>query len=265
MPVSQLEGLRVGWDSIGDGPAVVVFNGIGADRSSTAQTAAWLAAEGFRAITLDNPGAGESERSGRRCSTGLLADVAAALLDSLGVGQAHLFGHSMGGAISQELALRRPDLVASLQLHCTWGRADPYLAALFESWGRLAEAIGPVAVWEHMLLWAMTPAVLRRAPGGRARQWLELIAGAPALSADGFRDHVRACVAHDAIDRLGGVTAPTLVTAGEFDSVCRPDHADALRAAIPHASYHVWEGVGHLPFVEAPAAFGEAVLAFLRR
>ena len=264
MPVSQLEGLRVGWDSIGDGPAVVVFNGIGADRSSTAQTAAWLAAEGFRAITLDNPGAGESERSGRRCSTGLLADVAAALLDSLGVGQAHLFGHSMGGAISQELALRRPDLVASLQLHCTWGRTDPYLAALFDSWGRLAEAVGPVAVWEHMLLWAMTPAFYDAHPEV-VQQWLELIAGAPPSSVDGFRDHVRACVAHDAIDRLGVVTAPTLVTAGEFDLVCRPDHADALRAAIPHASYHVWEGVGHLPFVEAPAAFGEAVLAFLRR
>jgi pimeloyl-ACP methyl ester carboxylesterase len=79
------------------------------------------------------------------------------------------------------------------------------------------------------------------------QQWLELIAGAPPSSADGFRDHVRACVAHDAIDRLGVVTAPTLVTAGEFDLVCPPDHADALRAAIPHASYHVWEGVGPSP------------------
>ena len=121
-----------------------------------------------------------------------------------------------------------------------------------------------MAVWEHMLLWAMTPAFYDAHPEV-VQQWLELIAGAPPSSADGFRDHVRACVAHDAIDRLGVVTAPTLVTAGEFDLVCRPDHADALRAAIPHASYHVWEGVGHLPFVEAPAAFGEAVLAFLRR
>jgi len=43
------------------------------------------------------------------------------------------------------------------------------------------------------------------------------------------------------------------------------DHADALRAAIPDASFHLWEGVGHLPFVEAPAAFEETVLAFLRR
>ena len=101
MPTSQLEGLRVGWDCIGDGPAVVVFNGIGADRSSTAQTAAWLAAEGFRAITLDNPGAGESDRKGEGCSVVVMADVVAALLDSLGIGQAHLFGHSMGGAISQ--------------------------------------------------------------------------------------------------------------------------------------------------------------------
>jgi len=264
MPVSQLHGLRIGWDDIGDGPAVVVFNGIGADRATAAPTAAWLVAEGFRAVTLDNPGAGESERAAGSCSIGLMAEVAAALLDSLGIEQAHLLGHSMGGAISQELALGRPDLVTSLQLHCTWGKTDAYLAALFESWGELADAIGSAAVWEHMLLWAMTPAFYEANPDV-VRGWLGLIADGPPSSPAGFRDHVQACVAHDAIGRLAAVTAPTLVTTGERDLVCRPDHGAALHASIPHSSYRVWEGVGHLPFVEAPAAFGEAVLAFLRR
>jgi pimeloyl-ACP methyl ester carboxylesterase len=264
MPVSQLHGLRIGWDDIGDGPAVVVFNGIGADRATATPTAEWLVAEGFRAITLDNPGAGESERAAGRCSIRLMADVAAALLDSLGVEQAHLFGHSMGGAISQELALRRPDLVASLQLHCTWGRTDEYLAALFESWGKLVEAIGSVAVWEHMLLWAMTPAFYDENPDV-VRGWLGLIADGPSSSPGGFRDHVNACVAHDAVARPAAVTAPTLITTGERDLVCRPDHAVELRASLRHSSYHVWDGVGHLPFVETPKAFGEAVLAFLRR
>jgi 3-oxoadipate enol-lactonase len=263
MPVSQLLGLRIGWDSVGEGSAVVLLNGLGADRASAAPTATWLAAEGFRAITLDNPGAGESDRAARDCSIGLMADGAAALLDSLGVERAHVFGHSMGGAISQELALRRPDLVESLQLHCTWGRTDSYLAALFESWGRLVDALGPAAVWEHMLLWAMTPGFYQANPGV-VRDWLALIAGGAPSSAEGFGDHVRACVAHDAIGGLPAVTARTLVTTGELDLVCRPDHAAALHVGIPHSSYRVWEGVGHLPFVEAPALFAEAVVAFLR-
>ena len=269
MPVAELEGLRVGYDTFGDpgSPAVVVFNGIGADRASTAGTAAWLAGEGFRAVTLDNPGAGESERAGERCSIRLLAAVTAGLLDLLGTGPAHLFGHSMGGAVAQELALRRPDLARSLQLHCTWGRTDPYLAALFHSWGELAGAagVGPVAVWRHMLLWAMTPEFYAAAPEV-VDAWLATIAGGPPSSAEGFRDHVRACIAHDALDRLAATppAVPTLITTGERDLVCRPGHADELRAALPHATFHVWEGVGHLPFVECAAAFGPVVLDALR-
>ena len=209
MPVSQLEGLRVGWDYIGDGPALV---------SSTA-SAPIVHRPLSRPPGWPRRGSARSRstiRAQERASAaagaarhGLLADVAAGLLDSLGVGQAHVFGHSMGGAIAQELALRTPDLVASLQLHCTWGRTDPIWPRLFGVWGRLAAAVGPVAVWEHMLLWAMTP-VFYDAHPEVVQQWLELIAGGPPSTADGFRDHVRACVAHDAIDRLGVVTAPTL-------------------------------------------------------
>ena len=121
-----------------------------------------------------------------------------------------------------------------------------------------------MAIWEHMLLWAVTPPFYDAHPEV-IEEWLESITANPPCSVEGFRDHVRACVTHDAIDRLGGVTAPTLLTAGEFDRICRPEHTDALRAAMPHASSHIWEGVGHLPFVETPVAFGETVLAFLRR
>jgi 3-oxoadipate enol-lactonase len=263
VPIAELAGLRVGYDAVGEGVAVVVCNGLGADRSATAATAQWLASEGFRAVTLDNPGAGESERAGERCSIALFAAVAAELLDLLGTGPAHLFGHSMGGAIAQELALARPDLVRSLQLHCTWGRTDPYTAALFTSWGELADAVGPVEVWRHMLLWAMTPEFYAASPEVVAG-WLGMIASGPPSSAEGFRDHVRACVAHDALDRLGAVTVPTLVTAGERDLSCRPAHAEELRAAIPHASFHVWQGVGHLPFVESPAEFASVSLDALR-
>jgi pimeloyl-ACP methyl ester carboxylesterase len=267
VPVAELCGRATGYDAFGEAgrPAVIVFNGIGADRSSTRDMAGWLGAEGFLGLTLDNPGAGESERAGEACSIALMADVAAALLDHLGTGPAHLFGHSMGGAIAQELALRRPDLVASLQLHCSWGRTDRYLAALFAAWGEIAGAVGPVAIWRHMLLWAMTPAFMGANPE-LVEAWLGTIAATAPSSAEGFRDHVQACIAHDALDRLAAAppAVPTLVTWGDRDLVCRPDHAEELRATLPHATFHVWEGVGHLPFVESPAAFGPVVLGALR-
>ena len=147
----------------------------------------------------------------------------------------------MGGAIAQELALNRPDLVASLQLHCTWGASDPYTAALFESWGELASApgIGPVAVWRHMLLWAMTPGFFAASPE-LVESWLATIAGGPLAR------------------------VPALVTWGSRDLICRPAHGEALAAALPHAGRRVWEGVGHLPFMEQPGEFAAAVLGALR-
>lgn len=265
MPVDELLGGQVGWDALGEGPAVVVLNGIGADRASTAGLAGWLAGEGFRAITLDNPGAGESGLGGAPASIALFAEVAAALLDRLGTGPAHLFGHSMGGAIAQELALRRPDLAASLQLHCTWGRTDPYLAALFASWGELVGAVGPVAIWRHMLLWAMTPGFYGAAPEV-AEAWLATIAEHAPSTVEGFRAHARACAAHDALDRLRAAppACPVLVTDGELDRVCRPEHADQLCEALPAAARHTFPGTGHLPFVEQGAEFAAVVIAALR-
>ena len=62
----------------------------------------------------------------------------------------------------------------------------------------------------------------------------------------------------------GLASVPTLITFGDRDLVCRPDHAADLRAALPHATVQAFEGVGHLPFIEAPAAFGAAALGALR-
>lgn len=81
-------------------------------------------AEGHKVIAYDHRGMGGSTPSENAVSMRSLADDAAALLEALDVGPAHVIGWSLGSAVAQELALNHADKVASLVLYGTWGRGD---------------------------------------------------------------------------------------------------------------------------------------------
>ena len=92
--------------------------GWGGDHTSWAFQIPALAAE-FDVVALDNRGAGQSDAPDRSFTLADMADDVVALMDELGVRTAHICGASMGGMIAQELALRHPERVLTLQLHCT--------------------------------------------------------------------------------------------------------------------------------------------------
>ncbi len=99
--------------------------GWGGDHTAWAFQMPAFAAE-FDVIALDNRGAGQSGAPDARYTIGGMADDVAGLMDQLGVRSAHICGASMGGMIAQELALRHPDRVLTLQLHCTTAAVDGY-------------------------------------------------------------------------------------------------------------------------------------------
>jgi pimeloyl-ACP methyl ester carboxylesterase len=79
----------------------------------------------------------------------------------------------------------------------------------------------------------------------------------------GIGRQTEAFLAFDALDRLGAVTAPTLVLVGEQDILTPPWAARELAAAIPGATLHLLAGGGHGFMWEIPGPFNRAVLAFL--
>jgi 3-oxoadipate enol-lactonase len=62
---------------------------------------------------------------------------------------------------------------------------------------------------------------------------------------------------------LPRLRCPTLCLAGEHDAITPPDELRAAARAIPGARFSAIPGAGHLPCLEAPAAFDAALLAFL--
>ena len=245
----------------GAGEPLVLVAGLGAKGTS------WrpfleTAARHFRVLTFDNRGSGRAPAASPSVAIRDFADDLLRLLDALGLERVRLVGRSMGGMIAQELVLRAPERVTRLVLVSTAARADAHLQRVFELWAELAERGVPAELRHRAaLLWCLGARAL--AEEGAAAAYLQRKS-----RADRPRDYAlqaRACAAHDALDRLGGLGVPTLVVGGSDDRLTPPAHAEALARAIPAAELAIVHAAGHLPYLEAPSAFAAGVLEFLWR
>lgn len=274
-------GIELEVEEQGEGEPLVLVMGIGA------QLVHWpagfceqLAGRGFRVIRFDNRDAGLSTQldhagvpdfklAGARALLGLsvpapytLRDMAGdvvGLLDALGLPRAHVVGISMGGMIAQELALARPDRLATLTslasspgpwfvprpaaLGALIGGPPPRCPAEAEERGlRVMRGIGsPHYPLDEAEVRAFSAAVFARAsrPQGFARQLVAILA---------TPDRTRA---------LARLRVPTLVLHGGCDPLIPVACGRKTARAIPGAELVVLDKLGHdLPQAEWPALVG---------
>jgi pimeloyl-ACP methyl ester carboxylesterase len=123
-----IDGTRLRVLDAGSGPAVVFIHGLGAWMYAWRATLKPVLAAGHRVIAFDNRGFGFSERPDSGYSNAAYARLLVALLDSLGVAEAVLVGHSMGGAVAARVALDHPQRVRGLVLIAPagYGVSEPW-------------------------------------------------------------------------------------------------------------------------------------------
>ncbi len=199
--------------------------------------------ERYRVIAFDNRGLGGSERGEGPISVASMAEDASAVLEALEVPRAHVRGWALGSAVAQELALAHPDQVASAIMYATWGRADGFQRSVMAAL-RLPYAVRDKAA-------AMTVSGLAFSPQALDDPALEQMMAAmlPAFPQDEDLMQVTveqwdADLAHDTLDRLGSITAPTLVIVGEQDRLTPTWQSKAVADAIPGARYELVTGPG---------------------
>jgi pimeloyl-ACP methyl ester carboxylesterase len=259
----QVGDIAVAVQEYGAGEPLLVINGTSQSLGFWVDTAqVW--AGSYRVITYDLRGMGGSERGSGAISVASLAADAAALLDALEVPRAHVLGYSLGSAVAQELALAAPEKVASLVLYCTWARTDGFqramITGLAHPWrtGDLEAALGALGV-------AFSPQLLDSPEfGGLIEQLLPLFPSTPEQIRT-TAEQWDADLAHDTLDRLGDITAPTLVIAGEQDLLTPPWHGRQVADAIPGARHHLFTGPGssHALGVERAEEFVPMVAGWL--
>ena len=179
-------------------------------------------------------------------------------MDRLGIEKADLFGVSMGGMIAQHFAADYPDRLHKLVLAVTCPRPNPILTESIEEWVSLArrgDAAGFMESNVHRIY---------SEPYYHRNKWLTPIVGVLTRpkSYDRFFVQARACLTHDAFDRLGTIQAPTLVIGGAKDKTLGVQASLDMAFAIPSARLKVYPDWGHGVYEEAPD-FNETVLNFL--
>ena len=265
MPTTRVGDLEVVWDVAGPtaGDSVVMINGVGAVRGSWYLQVAALA-ERYRVYTYDNRDVGETGPGEDLSPYGIsrFASDAAGLIEALERRPVHVIGASMGGAIAQELALARPDLVRSLQIVCSWPHTDPWLAEVVLQWRSLFSAMGSFDWTRNTWVWVFTYRWFRD-PEKTAGLRRSAESYPYPQTAEMFARQCDAVVSFDARDRLGAIGVPTHVIAGEEDIFTPPRFSREIAAAIPGSRLTILPEVGHGMFWETPEAFNGALVEFL--
>lgn len=230
------------------GPVVVLIHGAGGSHLDWPAELRRL--PDTRVAALDLPGHGRSAGAGRN-SIGAYRAVVSAFLDALDLTRVVLIGHSMGGAIVQDMALHAPTRLAGIVLVATGARlrvAPELLESLADDPMRAVDFIitheyGPDAPEQLVRL-------------GRAR----LMETPP----DVLRGDYIACNAFDMMTELGYIRLPTLIIGGSVDQMTPPKYLRFLAEHIPGAQLRLIEGSGHMVALEQPAVVAQAVADFLR-
>ena len=179
-------------------------------------------------------------------------------MDQLDIEKADLFGISMGGMIAQHFAADYPDQLRKLVLAVTCPRPNPILTDSIEEWVSLARQGDTTGFMESNVRRIYSDTYYRK------NKWLTPIVGAltKPQSYDRFFVQARACLTHDAFDRLAAIQTPTLIIGGAKDKALGVQASYDLASSIPGAQVKIYPDWGHGVYEEAPD-FNKTVLNFL--
>lgn len=258
------DGVRLHYEAIGrrSSAPVLMIQGLGADKHLW-DLQRYVFATRYRVIAHDNRGAGRSDKPFGSYSLEQMADDAIAVLDHAGVETAHVIGASMGGAISQVLAIMHPQRIRSLSLVCTSCSNHQWRRDLLSSWADVARDQGMGAMTAQAARWVIGPRSLRRM--WPAFGWLGPIA--TSRPSHGFTAQVQAILAADDTlrDQLGAIDVPTAVIVGNQDVLTPRGDSEELADLIPTAELSVLSGAAHGLMIEHATTFNRVLGDFLGR
>jgi len=228
-----------------DGAPIILLHGFGGDRQTWLNIQTGLAPQ-KRSLAFDLPGHGEALDWPKIGHAGISAKAVSQSLEALDLKRVHLVGHSMGGAVAALVALRSPELVASLTLLAPGGFGPEINHRLLRRYAAATDAAEMEVLLEQFFGWefklpkflAKTAAESRARPGGAATL--------SAIADEIIDGSVQKTLPRD---EMAALPMPIKVLWGTQDRVLPTRQAHKLPGIV---ATHIFERVGHMVHLEIP-------------
>lgn len=261
-------GHPIAFETRGAGPPLLLVAGTGYPAATWPPGILEPLAARHTVLTFDHRGTGSTPSSAEPYSTRLFAHDALGLLDGLGLGPAHVVGHSMGGRVAQWMALERPGSLRSLVLAATGPgqfrtdrpvvRGVPVHTAV-----ELSRKGYESYIRDHIRATFFTPEFASAHP--EVVEWLHDAFWRHRPDLENYLRHVVARQEHQTAERLAEIRVPALVLVGDRDTAAmgtgvHTEQSDFLLAHIAGATKRVIAGAAHGFFWEMPEETVRALL-----
>ncbi len=253
------QGIKLRYEVEGEGPDVVLIHGLGQRLEDWTLQKEALIKNGFRVLSYDLRGHGESAWRGEEVNIDTYADDLNQLFQELSIEKAHLVGLSMGGAIAQAFYRAFSEKVESLVLAATFSYfPEPVKQASLES--RLPYL--DQGKMEELAEFIARRSFTEKAPVQLIENTKKVIA---ANDPTAYRASMIASVNADSRDILAKISLPVLIIVGEGDLTTPVEYSRYLHQHIEASQLVIIPEARHICTQERPEPFNQALLAFLHK
>jgi pimeloyl-ACP methyl ester carboxylesterase len=256
----EVDGFRIAYQRVGEGPALVLLHGFFGDSRVWRWQLEDLSDE-FTVVAWDGPGCGRSTDPPEDFRMSDYARVLVQFIEALGLERPQVLGLSFGGTLALELYRQHPGVPRSLVLASAYaGWAGSLAPEIVRQ--RLAQTIPDLDLPPDQVVARYIPGLLT---DSAAPVVFDEVARIMAdFHPAGMKAMTRALAEADLRDVLPRIEVPTLLLYGDRDVRSPLNVAEALHAGIPSSKLVVIAGVGHLSNAEAAERFNAEVRNFLR-
>ena len=275
----EVNGIKLCYDVHGNGDPVILIHGF-SDRKEHWRAQVGDLSKNFKVIRLDNRGAGKSDRPDGEYSMEVYASDVGGLIENLGLGRAHIIGHSMGGMISQNLAILYPNKVNKLILLNTFPGLKPPGQPIEDVISMQRES---AIAGQEAILKDPNNAFVDGAKPSYSRKFWKLMKENPQQKFHGIwsvedlidekinygptaidlSNQSHAISTHNTYERLHEIKNEVLIISAEKDKSCPVSMGEKILELIPNSTFIVIEGAAHQDILERAPEINKYIIDFL--